>query len=120
MIALSFDRSIGANMETYTVRDLRERTGDLVRTCEAGNLAMLTKHGRPLCITVPLDDNLVRYGVARAMAVQLYRAETVTIALAARIAGVRLEQFIDILGSLGIAAIDYDAAELDSELAALD
>lgn len=106
-------------METFTVRDLRERTGELVRACEAGTLSLLTKHGRPLCITVPLDDTLVRHGVASAVAVQLYRSKTVSMGLAARIAGTSLEQFMEFLGALGIPVIDYDPDELDAELRVL-
>lgn len=107
-------------METFTVRDLRERTGDLVRACEAGTLSLLTKHGRPLCVTVPLNDTLIQHGVASALGVQLYRAGTVGMGLGARIAGIPLEQFMELLGTLGIAVIDYDPAELDMELRALD
>lgn len=40
--------------------------------------------------------------------------------LGARIAGIPLEQFMELLGTLGIAVIDYDSAELDMELRALD
>jgi prevent-host-death family protein len=43
-------------METFTVRDLRERTGDLIRGAEAGQLAVVTKHGRPVFVAVPFDD----------------------------------------------------------------
>lgn len=32
-------------MDTFTIRDLRERTGDLVRHAEAGKLSLVTKHG---------------------------------------------------------------------------
>jgi predicted HTH domain antitoxin len=107
-------------MDTFTVRDLRERTGELVRACEAGSLSLLTKHGRPLCITVPMDDLLLRHGVPSALAVQLYRSQSVSMGVAARIAGLELERFMELLGALGIAVIAYDPAELEQELAALD
>lgn len=106
-------------MDTFTVRDLRERTGDLVRACEAGSLSLLTKHGKPLCITVPMDDLLLRHGIPSALAVQLYRSQSVSIGVARRIAGIDLEQFMDLLGSLGIPVMDYDPHELDQELLAL-
>jgi prevent-host-death family protein len=106
-------------METFTVRDLRERTGDLVRACESGTLSLLTKHGRPLCVTVPMDDTLLRYGVASALAVQLLRARVVSLGLAARIANISVEEFMELLGVLGLPVIDYDPSELDDEVKAL-
>ena len=107
-------------METFTVRDLRERTGELVRTCESGELAMLTKHGRPLCLTVPVDDTLMRHGVDIALAVQLVRAGTIAPGLGARVARLSLEDFLPILAAAGVPALDYPPDELEQELGALD
>ena len=41
-------------METFSIRDLRERTGELARTAEAGQLSIVTKHGRPVFIAAIL------------------------------------------------------------------
>lgn len=79
----------------------------------------MTKHGRPLCVTVPMDDLLLQHGVPTALAVQLYRARSVSIGVATRIAGVDLEAFMNLLGSFGIVVIDYDPTEIELELSAL-
>jgi hypothetical protein len=34
-------------LDVFTVRDLRQRSGDLLRDAEQGRLALITKHGRP-------------------------------------------------------------------------
>ncbi|OYW26418.1 MAG: type I-E CRISPR-associated protein Cas5/CasD [Methyloversatilis sp. 12-65-5] len=47
-------------METFTVRDLRERTGELIRGAEEGRLSVVTKHGTPVFIAVPFDETLLR------------------------------------------------------------
>lgn len=39
-------------VNTFTIRDLRERTGDLVRDAKAGGLSVVTKHGRPVFIAL--------------------------------------------------------------------
>ena len=44
-------------MDTFSIRDLRERTGDLVRDAEAGKLSLVTKHGQPVFLAVPFDGN---------------------------------------------------------------
>lgn len=107
-------------MENFTVRDLRERTGELVRACEQGRLSLLTKRGRPLCVTVPLDETLIRQGVAVALAVQLVREHTVSMGRAAKVAGMALEEFMEHLGALGVPVIDYDPESLALELQTLD
>lgn len=54
-----------------------------------------------------------------ALAVQRYRNGTVSLGAAARTGSMSLEAFMDLLGKLGIAVIDYDANDLEAELQAL-
>lgn len=106
-------------MNTFSIRDLRERTGELVRTAEAGELSVVAKHGHPVFVAVPFSDTLLENGVNVALAVRLYQDHMLSMGRAAKIAGMHLESFMDFLGSLGIPVIDYDPAELDDDLAAL-
>ncbi|MGZ8219374.1 type II toxin-antitoxin system Phd/YefM family antitoxin [Methylomagnum sp.] len=57
-------------MDTFTVRDLRERTGQLIRDAEAGELAVVTKHGHPVFAAVPFDERLLRESLPLALARQ--------------------------------------------------
>lgn len=107
-------------MDTFSIRDLRERTGDLVRNAEAGQLSVVAKHGHPVFVAVPFSDTLLNNGVNVALAVRLYQDHMVSMGRAAKIAGMHLESFMECLGSLGIPVIDFDPAELEGELAALN
>jgi len=49
-------------MDVFTIRDLRERTGDLVRDAEEGRLSIITKHGQPIFVAVPFDEALLKEG----------------------------------------------------------
>ena len=103
-------------METFTIRDLRERTGELVRGAESGELSIVTKHGQPVFLAVPVDEQMLRGGLALDLALKLYRENVVSLGKAARLAGVDTEAFMEALGQLGIAVVDYDASELADEL----
>lgn len=103
-------------METFSVRDLRERTGDLVRNAEAGHLSVVAKHGHPLFVAVPLDEHLLASGVTVALACRLFAEKALSLGKAARLAGLSPQAFIENLGSMAIPAVDYDPAELDEEL----
>lgn len=107
-------------METFSIRDLRERTGELVRQAEAGHLSIVAKHGRPLFVAVPMDEHLLKQGVAVAIAVRLFADHVVSLGKAAKLAGLSIEAFIERLGAMGIPVVDYPPEELDAELAALE
>lgn len=103
-------------MDTFSVKDLRLRTGELVKDAEAGQLSVVTKSGRPLFVAVPFDETLVREGIHVALAVKLFQEAVLTPGQAARLANRSLENFIETLGRLGISVVDYPIDELDQEL----
>lgn len=105
-------------LDVFTVRDLRQRSGDLLRDAEEGRLSLITKHGRPAILAVPFDERLLSHGIHRALALHLFEAKQVTLAQGARLAGLPLEAFIELLGQAGIAAVSYPPEELEDEVEA--
>lgn len=103
-------------MDIFTVRDLRERTGELIRDAENGRLSLVTKHGRPAFIAVPFNERLVELGLQKALASMLFEEGILSISLAAKVAGVSLEEFLDVLSSAGVSAVNYPADEIDEEM----
>lgn len=107
------------DMDTFSVRDLRERSGDLVRQAEQGRLSLVAKHGHPLFVAVPLDEHLLENGVNVALACRLVAEKVVSVGKGAKLARLPLAAFIAQLGAMGIPAVDYPEGELDAELEAL-
>lgn len=105
-------------MQTFTIRELRERSGDLSREAEEGRLAVVTRHGQPLFVSVPFTDELLSAGVHTALAVSLFRSGELTSARAAKLARMSLPQFLEHLSAQGIPVVDHDPGELEDELAA--
>lgn len=103
-------------MDTFTVRDLREHTGALIHDAEEGKLSLITKHGRPVFLAVPFTSELVDLGLRTALAIKLFKDETISLEKAAKISDLNIETFIEKLGQLGIAAVNYSSSELDQEL----
>ena len=106
-------------LDVFSVRDLRTRSGDLLKDAERGQMALITKHGRPAILALPFDQRLLDEGVHRALALRLWEGRQLTLAQAARVAGLSLEGFVELLGSVGLAAVDYPAGELADELEAV-
>jgi prevent-host-death family protein len=104
------------SIDIFTVRDLRARTGDLLRDAEEGRVSLITKHGRPVILAVPFDERLLQEGVNRALALRLFEEGDATLSQAAKVARLTVDEFLDLLDSAGIPAVDYPAEDLDGEM----
>lgn len=103
-------------MDTFTVRDLRERTGELIRDAEAGRLSVITKHGRPVFIAVPFDELLIKEGIGLALALRLFQQAEISLGKAARLAGMSRQQLMTILAERKIPVTEATEDELEDEL----
>lgn len=103
-------------METFNIRDLRNRTGDLVRAAEHGQLSLVTKHGHPVFLAVPFDEALLQSGVKTSLAIGLFVENKLGLAGAAKLAGVSASEMLDILAKRQIPVVDYSKDELEDEL----
>lgn len=107
-------------MDTFTVRDLRERTGELIRDAESGKLSVVTKHGRPVFLAVPFDELLIREGIGLTLALRLFEQAEISLGKAARLAGMDRQAFLAELGRLKIPVTELSREELEHELEQLE
>jgi len=107
-------------MDTYTVRDLRDRTGELIQGAEAGHLALVTKHGRPVIIALPFDEKLLEQGIHVSLAVKLFDEGVITQGQAAKLAGLSLADFFAACTAREVPVVRYEPGELERELDAVD
>jgi prevent-host-death family protein len=105
-------------VDVFSMRDLRQRSGELIKEAEDGHLALITKHGRPAILAVPFDDRLLELGVHRTLALRLFEQRHLTLVQAARLAGMTAEEFMNLLGEAGVPAVDYPPEELKDEISA--
>lgn len=103
-------------MNTFTVRDLREHTGELIRRAESGELSVVTRHGKPVFVAVPFDETLLREGVGMALAIKLFDDESISLGRAAELVGLSVSEMVDMLGRHGVAVIRPTEEELEREL----
>jgi prevent-host-death family protein len=103
-------------LDVFTVRDLRQRSGDLLRDASEGRLALITKHGKPAILAIPFDERLVALGLHRALALELVEAGRASLSQGARLAGMALVDFMELAGEAGIPVVDYPAEDLAQEV----
>ena len=107
-------------MRSFSLRDLRERSGALSREMEQGNLSVVTRHGHPLFISLPFTSELLELGVHHALAVMLFKEGSFSLGKSAKLARMSLAEFIEHVSRLGIPIVDFSKEELDQEMAYLD
>ncbi len=107
-------------MQSFSIRDLRERSGALSREVEQGNLVVITRHGHPLFISVPFSDELLNQGVHIVLATRLFREGDISLGKASKIAKMSVAEFSEYVSRQGIPVVDLTEDELDQEIAYLN
>lgn len=67
-------------------------------------------------LAVPFDERLLALGAHRCLALSLFEGGQLTLSQAAKVAGLTLDAFLDLLGEAGIAAVDYPPEDLARDL----
>lgn len=104
--------------DVFSARELRHRAGELFRDAEQGRLSVITRHGRPAILAIPFDDRLLSLGVQRAVAVSLFETGSLSLTQGAKLAGISMEEFLELLGREEVVAVDYPPEDLAAELEA--
>jgi prevent-host-death family protein len=107
-------------MKIFTIRDLHNRTGELVREAEADKISITTKNNEPIFVAVPFDENLLKNGVNVDLAVRLFDDESISLGKAARLAAISVVEFMDHLAQLHIPVARPRPGELERELSSLE
>ncbi len=102
-------------IDVFSVRDLRIHSSRLMKDAEEGRLSIITKHGKPTILAVPFGEQMLRFGVEKDLALQLFQTGGITLAKAARIADMAMADFMELLARVDVPAVDYPASELAHE-----
>jgi len=105
------------SMDVYSVRDLRNHSSRLMKDAGEGRLSIITKHGKPAILAIPFAEQSLRLGVDKDLALQLFENGSITLTKAARIAGLPVATFLDLLARFDIPTVDYPLSELEDEVA---
>ena len=104
-------------IEVYSVRDLRNHSSRLIKDAEAGHLSIITKRGKPAILAIPFAEQGLCLGVDKDLGLRLFENGSITLAKAARIAGLSVPAFMDLLARFDIPTVDYSVSEFEEEVA---
>lgn len=66
-------------MDTFSVRDLKERPGAIIKDDDEGHMSLVTKRGRPIFLAVPFSEDMLTLGLHKHLALQLLKQGSVTL-----------------------------------------
>ena len=103
-------------IDVFSSRDLRIKSGLLIKDAEKGRISIITKHGKPVILTIPFNAQLIESGLLKNLAIHLFENNIITLSKAAKIASISIEDFLELLKEAGIDSVNYPADELDNEM----
>ena len=105
-------------MESVTLRDIKNNPATMTSYLSEGKAVFVTKHGKPIGITLPLDDSIVNQSIKELFYFDLYNKGEISFGKLAEFLGVRKDKLRRMFASMNLPVIDYSASDVEDELEA--
>ena len=105
-------------MQSLTIRDIKNNPASMTAPLEEGNSVFITKHGKPIGITVPLNGGILEHSVKELLFFDLYNKDLISFGKLAEFLGVRKDQLRKMFVSMNMPVIDYSVQDVQDELEA--
>ena len=103
-------------MPTFTSEELEQQPERLLDDARRGTSDVVTVHGEPMMLTLPLGQSAGSSAERLALAVALYERDVLSLGLASKVAGLPYSQMNDELGRRQIPVVRYSVQKLDREI----
>ena len=107
-------------MYSVAIRDLKNNPSSMTKPLEEGHSVFVTKHGKPIGITIPLTEEVLSMGVIKAVVLEQYKNGMISLGKMAELMGISKREAIKLLDDLGIDWMGYDKEELKEQEARLE
>ena len=103
-------------MHSVSIRELKNNPSNMTKYLKEGESVFVTKHNKPIGITIPLNDDVLSIGIKKAVAIEQYKMGLISIGKMAQLLSISKTKAIRLLNDLNIDWLDYDAVELKEQL----
>ena len=103
-------------MQTVAIRDLKNNPSNMTKYLENNESVFITKHSRPIGITLPLNDDTLSVGIKNLVAIEQYKNGLISLGKMADFLEISKQEAMSLVNRLGIDWLDYDENELDGQL----
>lgn len=75
----------------------------MTKYLDEGDSVFVTRHGKPIGITLPLNDDLFSVGVKKTVAVELYKMEIISLGKMAEMLEIPKQEAMSLLNGLNVS-----------------
>lgn len=87
----------------------------MTKHLEKGESVFVTKHGKPVGITLPLNNDVFSIGVKKAVAVELYKTGVISLGKMAELLELKKQEAMHLLNSINVNWLEDDAKVIEKE-----
>jgi predicted HTH domain antitoxin len=102
-------------MQSVTIRDLKNNPSTMTKYLDEGSSVFVTRHGKPIGITLPLNDDIFSIGVKKTVAIELYKMNIISLGKMAEMLEIPKQEAMSLLNTLGVVWIEDDIETIKAE-----
>ena len=103
-------------MKSIAIRDLKNNPSNITKYLENNESVFITKHSKPIGITIPLNDDTLSLGLKKAVAIEQYKNGLISLGKMAEFLEISKKEAISLVTRLGIDWLEYTKEELDQQV----
>ncbi len=88
----------------------------MTKFLENNESVFVTKHGKPIGITIPLNDDTLTMGTQKAIALEMYKQGLISMGKMAEIMGIAKQEAMQMLNGLDIDWMENDVEMIKAEV----
>lgn len=90
----------------------------MTKYLENNESVFITKHSKPIGITIPLNDDTLSIGIKSVIAIEQYQNGLISMGKMAEFLSISKQEAMSLLNTLGIDWMEYDEDELNRQVKA--
>lgn len=102
-------------MQTVAIRDLKNNPSSMTKYLDKGDSVFVTRHGKPIGITLPLNDDVFSMGIKKTVAIELYKMGIISLGKMSEMLEIPKQEAMSLLNSLNITWIEDDVESIKAE-----
>ena len=103
-------------MISVTLRELKNNPATMTAPLQSGDPVFVTKHGKPIGVTVPLGESVVDRGIKELLYLDLYKKGEISFGKLAEFLQVPKSRLREMFGAMEMPVIDYTPQDVEQDL----